>query len=143
MKKCAKCGVEKPLSEFRKKVDGKFGVGARCKSCINNHQAPNKKNRHLKGYDRFKHNYYLRKYNITLEDVKFMLKQQNCTCAICKSKFKNGKDTHVDHCHITGKVRGLLCTCCNLGLGKFKDSTDLLESAQKYLQKYAKNLSKK
>ena len=42
----------------------------------------------------------------------------------------------VDHNHVTGQIRGLLCTNCNLGIGNFKDKTELLKNAIKYLEKY-------
>lgn len=136
MKKCTICGVEKPLSDFRKKVDGKFGVGAECKICINLKQAPDKKYRHLKGYDRYKNNHFVKNYNLTLEEVNDIVKKQNFKCAICKNLLEHGKKSHLDHCHNSSKIRGVLCVSCNVGLGMFKDSVDMLESAQKYLKKY-------
>jgi len=65
--------------------------------------------------------------------------KQNGKCAICKKPEtrKTGnkiRELSIDHCHKTGKVRGLLCDSCNNGLGRFKDSVKLLESALKYLK---------
>jgi hypothetical protein len=136
MKKCAKCGEQKPLSNFRKKVDGKFGVGAQCKICINLKQAPNKSYRHLKGYDRYKNNHFLKNYKITLQEVNEIIKNQGFKCAICEKHLTPGKQTHLDHCHDSNKIRGVLCTTCNVGLGMFKDSLLLLKSALNYLEKY-------
>jgi hypothetical protein len=63
-----------------------------------------------------------------------MLQQQNGLCAICK-KTETGKTSNlcVDHCHKTGKVRGLLCNNCNKGLGLFKDNPEVLLNASAYL----------
>lgn len=60
-----------------------------------------------------------------------MLEAQGGCCAICKAP--KGNKLCVDHDHRTGKVRGLLCSNCNAGLGMFKDSEDLLQSAKGYL----------
>ena len=86
-----------------------------------------------KGYQR---NYDLqRHYGITLDDYNRMFAEQNGCCAICsihQSELK--KAFAVDHCHTTGKVRGLLCFKCNTALGLFKDDQDLLNKAIHYLQ---------
>ena len=74
------------------------------------------------------------KYGITLEDRHTMYINQNCKCKICNNVFDNEFDLYVDHCHESGKVRGLLCTLCNMGLGKFKDDIDRLKSAIKYIE---------
>jgi hypothetical protein len=79
--------------------------------------------------------YLLSVYKISLEDYNNLLIEQNFSCVICKehmSKFK--KNLSVDHDHKTGKVRGLLCEHCNHGLGKFKDDTNILKEAIKYLE---------
>lgn len=70
-----------------------------------------------------------------------LLKEQNYVCAICKQKnttTRNGKIKRyaIDHCHITNKVRGLLCGFCNAALGYYKDSIELHESAIIYLKKH-------
>lgn len=78
----------------------------------------------------------IRQYGITEEDYDKMFKEQQGCCAICKLHQKDySRNLHIDHCHTTGKVRGLLCNSCNLGLGMFKDSIDLMNTAIKYLNK--------
>jgi hypothetical protein len=73
-------------------------------------------------------------FNITIEQYKKMLQDQNCSCAICKRTEPTGYGWHVDHCHKTLKVRGLLCSKCNQGLGLFEDNLINLQEAIKYLE---------
>lgn len=76
-------------------------------------------------------------YKITEEDFQNLITLQNNLCAIC-GKPQNGrwkKNLHIDHDHTTGKIRGLLCNLCNLGVGKFKDDPHLLRKAANYLEK--------
>jgi len=75
------------------------------------------------------------KFNITLEQYNQLFYLQNYKCAICNDECKTGRKLAVDHDHKTGKIRGLLCMNCNNGLGKFKDSCDLLSKAISYLVK--------
>ena len=63
-----------------------------------------------------------------------MLIDQNNKCAICNLEHTNIKKLHVDHCHNTGKVRGLLCSNCNNGMGKLGDSIERLELVINYLK---------
>ena len=75
-----------------------------------------------------------RKYGITLDDWNNMFDEQKGCCAICtKHQSQMKQRLHVDHCHESGKVRGLLCTQCNTALGLFYDNTDIIYSAIKYL----------
>ena len=78
--------------------------------------------------------YLRRTYNITEKDYDNMIKAQSGLCLICENH-KNGKHKYfaVDHCHISGKVRGLLCNTCNAGIGMLKDSIPNLKRAMKYL----------
>jgi hypothetical protein len=71
----------------------------------------------------------LRKYGLSEEEYTYLLTKQNESCAIC-----NGEISAVDHNHITGNVRGLLCKSCNTGLGLFKDSIVTLKIAISYLE---------
>lgn len=74
-------------------------------------------------------------YGINISDFNAMLEKQNYRCAICEVKQEVLTSVlHVDHDHITKKIRGLLCSNCNFGLGQFKDSPELLRKAITYLQ---------
>lgn len=74
---------------------------------------------------------YIQRYGITLEQYNEMFKKQDGKCAICLKT--EDRRLAVDHCHKTGKVRQLLCTNCNQGLGQFFDDKDLLQKALNYL----------
>lgn len=78
----------------------------------------------------------LKKYNLTLETYNSLVDQQMGKCRICSlpPTAGRGKAFHVDHCHRTGKVRGLLCNYCNVALGHFKDNTEILKAAIRYLE---------
>lgn len=75
-------------------------------------------------------------YKIDIESYYDMLTKQDHKCAICLSKFGEGKreGPHIDHCHIRLQVRGLLCGRCNVGLGLFRDRFDVTLNAAKYLK---------
>ena len=83
--------------------------------------------------------YLQRNYSISLDDYDRMNRDQNFLCKICRSEGFVMKDHHklllvVDHCHSTGKVRGLLCHNCNRALGLLQDSLESLERAKNYLE---------
>lgn len=107
---------------------------ARCKRYRDTH--PNRSNLiwQRANPDRIKH-YNLRKFGITIDQYIELNKAQLGLCAICKKPENENKSLAVDHCHTTGKVRGLLCAKCNQGLGSFKDDTERLTNAIKYLTK--------
>jgi hypothetical protein len=72
------------------------------------------------------------KYGLTAEVWKKMVEEQDGSCLICKLKPENPSTLHIDHDHITGKIRGLLCNNCNLGIGYFADNADRLLMASMY-----------
>ena len=74
---------------------------------------------------------------INLSQKEQMITSQNNCCAICGRRFLNNKDCHVDHNHLTKKIREILCVNCNNGLGQFQDNTYLLEKAVLYLKKWS------
>jgi hypothetical protein len=77
------------------------------------------------------------KYGITDVDYKRMLEEQNGVCAICQ-EFHGGRSGRldIDHCHVTGKVRGLLCHKCNRALGLLKERIENLQGAIAYLERH-------
>ena len=78
-----------------------------------------------------------KKYGITSEEYDQMLSEQNYRCYIChKHEDKLDRSLAVDHCHKTGKVRGLLCGNCNRFLGQIDDNVNTAERLLEYLQKY-------
>lgn len=132
MKKCKECNVIKPLNSFNKHTSTKDKLRTRCKPCDKKRY----EDKRVRCKDKKKDWNLQYNFNITLEDYNKMFQEQDGKCAICnKHQTEFDKSLAVDHCHETGKVRGLLCRECNTGLGKFKDSTNLLEKAKNYLIK--------
>lgn len=79
-------------------------------------------------------------YGITFEDFDTLYELHQGRCHICQSPLeRDHKETHVDHDHTTGKVRGILCRGCNHGLGHFRDSPDALRAAIAYLERSGKS----
>ncbi len=74
------------------------------------------------------------RYGITRKEHDTLHREQKGCCKICGVHENDSSTLHIDHCHSTGKVRGLLCRRCNMGLGHFKDSVSNLMNAIKYLK---------
>lgn len=73
-------------------------------------------------------------YGISPERYDQMLAEQNGVCALCLGVGNSGRRLSVDHCHKTGKIRGLLCNLCNMFLGGCKDDVAILREAIKYIE---------
>lgn len=90
-----------------------------------------------------KHSILKHKFGIYIDDYYHMLREQNETCAICKQPetVRNNwsptgvRSLSIDHCHTSGKIRGLLCYRCNMMLGYAKDNAETLSIAIEYLKK--------
>lgn len=81
--------------------------------------------------------YWLKhKYNISTAVFTRLLEKQDYRCAICQREDHTGYNWHVDHCHTTDKIRGVLCSRCNQGLGLFSDNLDILQKAKEYLESF-------
>jgi hypothetical protein len=74
-----------------------------------------------------------RRYGLTEEEYNRIFSAQGQRCAVCLTDTPSSKGWQIDHCHSTGKVRGILCVYCNTGLGSFMDDTNRLQSAIRYL----------
>lgn len=133
MKKCSKCKIEKEKTEFYKEKRSKQGLQSMCKECFKKWQKSET------GKKTARKAHLQQKYDITLQQYDEMLEEQNNCCAICMKDISvcdkgSGNHLAVDHCHNTGKVRGLLCASCNILLGKAKDNITILQSAVNYLK---------
>jgi len=130
MKTCSKCSVEKPLTEYWNSKTRKSGKCPQCKSCMREH----KSRQEITPAERTRRYKLKSKFGITVEQYDQMVVAQGNQCKICRCELAaNRKSWDIDHCHNTGKVRGLLCNPCNQGLGMFKDNPDIIQSAINYL----------
>lgn len=160
-KVCRRCKTEKATSAFHKAKKAADGLQGFCKTCAktaydqwreDNRDKVNERMRNVRAewteerrahsrvwqrdYNREKNRF--RKYGLTKEDYLRMVDEQNGMCAICQKPYDwETSALHIDHCHVTGRVRGLLCHSCNKGLGHFYDDVANLARAVDYLKKAA------
>lgn len=126
--KCTSCKREFPRTKehfFRYKLSAD-GFRRQCKECHMQKVRSNPK------HTEQKRNAALKKYGLTLVEFEEMLKRQEGKCAICGKTPK--ENLCVDHCHRTGKVRGLLCRACNRSIGQLGDTEEALMKAVHYLK---------
>ncbi|KKK82008.1 hypothetical protein LCGC14_2807690 [marine sediment metagenome] len=121
-KKCRKCKIEKKLSEFYKTNQNSFGYTSQCKQCRRKTVSSYRKNNKSKiNATRIKST-----YGITIDEWKSLFEKQKGCCAICEThQSKEVRTFHTDHCHTTGKVRGLLCRACNHAVGNIKEDINI------------------
>lgn len=150
---CKKCGGEKPLEQFVEHKRGFRRLTSFCcrechKKACKEYYRTHKESQLAK--ERAKRQRWtqserradaVKRYGLTADDYERMAFEQEYKCAICgctPSALPDGRvGLNVDHCHKTGMVRKLLCHACNLGLGKFKDSPELLRMAARYLEEFS------
>lgn len=87
--------------------------------------------------DKAKEARILKEYGLKPEEHEGLFQGQGRACALCRTPYEQRSAMHVDHCHTTGKVRGLLCSKCNQALGLLNDNTTLLRKAMEYLDAHA------
>lgn len=115
-RKCSKCKLFLPIENFSntgKEKDGEKTKQSICKKCIS-----------LKSYTR--------RYPNIEADLIIFLKSGNAFCESCKET----DDLHIDHCHISGKIRGILCGACNRSLGLVKENAQTLRNLANYIEKF-------
>lgn len=144
-KRCGLCKETKSILEFHKDKKGGFGVASRCKLCANSEsrKCHARRMKEVPAYVEAKRDsHFLTRYGITAADYDKLCEQASIDgCAICgtlQNKSGRWKDKwHLDHCHSTNKVRGMLCGNCNRGLGQFQDNQEIMMKAIDYLQKHS------
>jgi hypothetical protein len=120
-KTCYRCKKRKKAALFSPNAATKDGLANRCKACNSEESTKNNKRR---------------KYGLDEEAIIKMIRTQRNVCAICRVPIVYGErknNFHIDHDHLTGRVRGILCPTCNVGLGKLFDDPVRVESAISYL----------
>lgn len=144
-KRCTKCGVEKSatLEYFHARSATRDGLQSRCKDCRNANYKKYRKTdagkkarrkSRSKRTEQSERKWGLKyRYGITFEQHKQVYIKQNGCCAICNISVKYS-EIQTDHDHKTGKIRGLLCRCCNTGIGFLKDNIEIMQNAIKYLK---------
>lgn len=130
LRKCSKCKDIKILNEFHKdKANKATGYASLCKICKLEYDKSKAKHTYGKKLERT--------FGITIMEYDQMLILQNNKCLLCERDRKSfNKNFAVDHCHNTGKVRGLLCQQCNVALGMFDDNPELIRKAADYVESY-------
>ena len=147
------------MSKFGKDKHRKSGLTVHCKACRNKanreylNKNPGLKKKINDRYKKYRKEYYSRpenkaklrdnhlqsQFGLTHDDYEKILAEQNGVCWICKEHrvAKNKEYMAIDHCHSSGKIRGILCNWCNKALGAFRDDIDLLKNAIEYLEKHS------
>ena len=165
MKQCKKCGASKPLDDFYRAAGTRDGHRGDCKACSSedkrrrylantqaaidrvrrwqqaNPERVNATQRALRAKPeaklRERAGHLMRKYGMTIEQYDAMLEAQGGGCFICGRPPREDISLHVDHDHSTGKVRGILCFCCNNALADFQEDPELLKKAATYVSWHA------
>ncbi|GAA0293085.1 endonuclease VII domain-containing protein [Streptomyces turgidiscabies] len=112
---CRSCEQIKPHGEWHRNATASDGLSTSCRAC----RAVKGRARHLK-----------RNYNLTEAERDEIVASQMGLCVICLK----APAIHVDHCHETGRVRGVLCFNCNSAIGKLGDDPDAVRRAAAYLE---------
>lgn len=129
MRVCKSCGISKPASDYYARKGYKDGIMPHCKGCFKADRVVKRKS----WSDRSRKSAVLKhNYGITILEYEALVEDQQGLCVLCQEPMAS---PHVDHCHITGTVRGLLCKQCNTGLGHFRDNPEVLARAVTYLRR--------
>jgi hypothetical protein len=119
------------FDSIRSQIERRSGGKFHSRPCLYVYRAANRQSRLAK--------LLKQQYGMTVAEYTAMLQSQGGVCGICRCLPEQTglRRLVVDHDHATGRVRGLICQSCNLGLGRFKDDPSILVSAIKYLGRHS------
>jgi hypothetical protein len=169
VRRCKHCGEIKPSGDFYAEKSGRKGKRPECKACTaarrkewyrhnrqreiarvriwqraNPERLKASRDRNRERRNRKMREIHLRnKFGLTPDQYGVILADQGGACALCKKPPTLGISLHVDHDHRTGEIRGLLCMRCNNALGLFRENSDLLRRAARYVTTDAKHRSQR
>lgn len=129
-KTCNRCHVRKPVTEFYRRPNGSPVAG--CRVCCATerrleYQTSAARRAQISRAAR------LKRYGLTDADIAAMRSRQDGKCLVCEHPLAGGKSEHIDHCHTSGRVRGILCHRCNTGIGLFREDPVIFARAVAYL----------
>ena len=144
LKICRSCQQAKPRSEFGRMSQNWDGYKHKCKACyveyqrqwrLKNPEAARRKEREWRQRNpQSQRPRHLRhRYGLEVDTYQQLVVRQGGACAICGTVADDPWNMQVDHCHTTGKIRGLLCHKCNKGIGLLGDDPDRVAAALRYL----------
>lgn len=138
VKTCTKCKIEKPLDQFLK---NKRYAGGHITNCLQCTAAYQKDRRGRPGVTKRQHELRLKRmYGLEVGGYDRMLSEQGGGCAICGDTDPGSrKHFDLDHCHKTGRIRGLLCSPCNRVLGVLDDDMEYAEKVIAYMAIYERD----
>jgi hypothetical protein len=144
-KNCTGCHQDLPYKQFSRHHNTLDGFRPKCRLCRTEEsrqyfaQNPHKRREHYRvlanrlGPLAQRPKKLFERYRLEVSRYEEMLIAQNGLCAICEMPPDNNRHLQVDHCHYTGKIRGLLCMKCNKGIGQLDDDPSLVAAALRYL----------
>jgi Recombination endonuclease VII len=155
MKTCKVCGKEKLEAEFyKRKNNDSRAKSDPCRECslaarkADYHKRSDEMSKRAKIYrklnpEKIRDTKLKQTYGVGIDYFNTKLKEQGGVCAGCRQNVKTiwkGKEVNMalDHDHLSGKVRGVLCMHCNRGLGSLRDNEETLNNLIDYLRKYKK-----
>lgn len=144
-KRCLSCRKTLPVHQFNRDNNQADGLSHNCRPCASNLIRQWRAKKKSQGIIAalYRRHHLKSKYGLTVDEYEAMLAAQGGRCAICGQRettprLGKVRNLVIDHDHETGKVRGLLCSTCNMGVGLFQESPDILETAADYLRAYGK-----
>lgn len=132
LKYCYSCEQDLPIKDFWADSSRPDGKCHKCKNCMRQRNTNYRKSNPEK-FAAYQLKNACKKHGIKVSDFEWLKKRQKNLCAICQRPQIRGKRLAIDHCHRTGRVRGLLCDGCNGGLGLFGDDPERLQAAIEYI----------
>ena len=136
-KRCTKCGKNRLVKYFYVDKHLSGHLKSQCSLCAQNYSRKWKVSQGAKAFwKQWNKARRFKMHNITEEQYVELLRKQHGKCAICRRKLSTKRQPHIDHNHLTKKIRGILCSNCNTFLGLAKDQICTLRRAIKYLIKH-------
>ena len=138
---CPDCNTDKPFTDFPKCAARRDGYYCYCKACSNMRSKIWREANVEKCQVTARRTRLRAGYGLSVEDYDDLLETQGGVCAICQGVCPTGRRLAVDHCHVSGVVRGLLCAMCNRSLGLLRDAPANLAACLVYLAAHGKALT--